>query len=38
MKCLNYIIPYDLKDKFKRAPFADVDLARFLAKSVDPAM
>ena len=30
-------VPYHLKDEFKRAPFADVDLDRFLKNSVDPA-
>ena len=31
-------VPYRLKDEFKRAPFADVDLERFLKNSVDPAV
>jgi len=30
-------VPYRLKEKFKRAPFVDVDLDRFLKNSIDPA-
>jgi UbiD family decarboxylase len=31
-------VPYNLKKHFRRAPFADVDLDRFLKNSVDPAV
>ena len=31
-------VPYRLKDQFKRAPFAHVDLDRFLKNSFDPAV
>ena len=31
-------VPYHLKGEFKRAPFADMDLERFLKNSVDPAV
>jgi len=31
-------VPYHLKGEFKRAPFADVDLDRFLKNSFDPAV
>lgn len=30
-------VPYTLKEKFKRTPFADVDLDRFLKNCIDPA-